>query len=83
MYYLLNKLKRKVNLKETHPSPTPTQIWTDNKCSDGELMLSLKVREIRLELTFRGPEDCRLGRGKDISIRNSMNEVLKLGMSIL
>lgn len=82
MYYLLNKLKRKVHLKET-PLPHPNTDMDDNKCSDGELMLSLKVREIRLELTLRGPEDCRLGRGKDISIRNSMNEVLKLGMSIL
>lgn len=82
MYYLLNKLKRKVYLKEIFFFYFNIDM-DDNKCLDGELMLFLKVREIRFELIFRGLEDCRLGRGKDILIRNSMNEVLKLGMSIL
>lgn len=63
-------------------SPTK-HTQADNKRSGRKLMLSLKVKVVRLVLNLWGSGDYSLGRGKGISIRNHVNEGLKLGMCVV
>ena len=75
------KLIKKASQFKRYSPTKHTQ--ADNKHSGRKLMLSLKVKVVRFMLNLWGSGNYRLGRGKDISIRNQVNEGLKLGMCMV